>query len=91
MKNWKEWVLIKPVFDLYNSFFNNDNGFSFRKVMAAFSVFCVAYKLSMSVTDDTKKVELVIYWLAFGALCIGLVTIPDLIKFLNKKEDEKPN
>ncbi|HXP52193.1 MAG TPA: hypothetical protein VN922_19710 [Bacteroidia bacterium] len=90
-KNWKQWIIFKPVFDLYHSLFNNDNGFSYRKLMAGFSVFMTAYKLSMSVTDNELKVKLVIVWLIFGAICIGLVTIPDLIKFLSANKQLDPD
>jgi hypothetical protein len=81
-KNWKQWAVLKPLIDLYNSLFNNDKGFSYRKIAAGFSVFFVAYKISMQVTDDKLRVQLVEIWLTFGCICLGLITIPDLIKFL---------
>lgn len=89
MKNWKEWAIFKPVVDLYHSFFNNDNGFSFRKLLAAFSIVGVAAKLSIAITDEPLKFKVIVVWLLFGAVCIGLVTIPELIKFIhiNGKDD----
>lgn len=86
----KEWVIFKPFIDLYNSLFNNDKGFSFRKLYAVFAIWA-AYQLQLSVLDDKIKAAIILYWQVLGAVCIGLVTIPELIKFLNKnKPDETP-
>lgn len=87
MSNWKNWVIFKPVFDFYNSFFNNDQGFSFRKLYASIALI-FAYQLQTSILDDHVKQQVIYAWMMLGAVCIGLVTIPDLIKFLNKKDDE---
>lgn len=91
MKNWKEWPGIKAIFDIYHSFFTNDKGMSFRKLGAAYSIW-VAMKVSMAVTGDEHKVTVAISWMVFAGVLIGLVTIPELIKFLTrgKAEDPKP-
>lgn len=85
MKNWKEWALIKPFFDFYHSFFNNDMGFSFRKCGAAFAIY-TAGKISLSIQDQTMKFYVCCAWMVFAAVCIGLVTIPQLIQFLSDKK-----
>lgn len=80
-------LIITPLIDLYHSFFNNDKGMSFRKLGAVFAMYA-AYHLQLSILDDNIKKMVILAWMTFGAVCIGLVTIPDLIKFLNKKDSE---
>lgn len=82
-KNWKKWVVFKPIVDFYNMMFVNDVGASLRKVGFVFSLFC-AMDLQKSILDDNIKQIVISHWQIFGAVCIGLVTIPELIKFLNK-------
>jgi len=90
MKNWKEWIIFKPIIDVYNSFFNNDKGFSYRKLYAILAMH-YAFALQQSIVDDTIKKWVIFGWMTLGATCIGLVTIPDLIKFLNKKDENTTN
>ena len=85
----KDWIIFRPIKDLYNSLFNNEEGFSFRKIAAIFSIIVVAAKETYSIVSDVYKFYAVVSWLVFAAVCIGLVTIPDLIKFLNKTKEEK--
>ena len=89
-KTWSDFWLFKPVKDLYNSLFASDGGFSFRKLGAAFGIFYIAAKLSLSVVDEKIKYDLVLVWLVFAAVCIGLVTIPDLIKFISTSKTTPP-
>lgn len=81
--NLKNWTIFKPIIDLYNALFNNDNGFSFRKLGALFAMYS-AYKLQLTLTTDSSRQTVIMAWMTFSSVCIGLVTIPDLIKFLNK-------
>ena len=84
----KDWLIFKPFKDLYNSLFNNDSGFSFRKLYAILAMH-YAFSLQQSIVDDQVKKIVIFGWMTLGATCIGLVTIPDLIKFLSTKKDEK--
>lgn len=86
--NWKNWAICRPFIDIYNSFFNNDKGISFRKLYAILAMH-YAFQLQQSITDDNIKRWVIMMWMTLGATCIGLVTIPDLIKFLSSKKDEK--
>lgn len=88
MSNWKDWVIFKPIKDVYNSLFNNDNGFSYRKGMSAFACF-VAYKMSLDIKDDFVRERVIYAWQIVALAGIGLVAIPELIKFLNKSKDDK--
>lgn len=81
--NYKNWIILRPVKDVYNSLFNNDKGISYRKGSSAFAIYA-AYQLSISIQDDNVKKIAILFWLIFSAVGIGLVTIPDLIKYLNK-------
>jgi hypothetical protein len=68
-------------------FFTNDSGMSLRKGGFAFALFA-AYHLQLSVVDDHIKQNIISSGMIFGSVCIGLVTITDLIKFLHRDKDE---
>jgi len=87
MKNWKNWVIFKPLKDFYNSLFNNNDGFSYRKILAGFSIFA-AYKLSLDIESDEIKQHVIASWQILGATCIGLITVPQLITLFSNKKDE---
>jgi hypothetical protein len=80
-------TITKPFVDIYNAFFANNEGMSLRKLAFAFAL-GAAYQLQQSVLDDHVKQNIISSWQIFGAVCIGLVTIPELIKFLNRGKDE---
>jgi len=81
---------MKLIKDIYNSFFNNDNGFSARK-LTAFAGFCTAFKLSWSLEGE-DRLHAVYAFLATGLLCLGIVTIQNIIDFKNGKQpsNEQP-
>lgn len=88
MKNWKNWIIFTPIKDVYNSLFNNDAGISFRKLYAVLAMH-YAFNLQKSVTDDNVKKWIILAWMVLGATCIGLVTIPQLIQFLQEKKEKE--
>ena len=65
-----------------DSFKNNDNGWSRRKCMAYFAMMNAAY-LSMKHTDDNNFYAVLVTWLVFGGLLIGIIAVADIIKFKN--------
>jgi len=85
MKKVKDTLafIFKPLSDLYHMFFTNDKGMSLRKGGFVFGLIC-AYRLQTSIVDDHVKQGVISSWQIFAAVCIGLVTIPELIKFLNR-------
>lgn len=91
MKNWKNWIIFKPIKDFYNSLFNNNDGFSYRKGLGIFSA-VVALHLSEQVTNDEVKQHIIASWQILCAICVGLITVPELIKFalqlFNKNKEE---
>jgi uncharacterized membrane protein len=78
-------IVFKPIADIYNAFFTNDKGMSLRKIGFVFALLC-AYQLQTSITDDHIKQNVISAWQIFGAVCVGLVTIPELIKVLSAKD-----
>ena len=68
--------------DIWDSFKHNKQGASGRKLSAFWSIVVVSTFVSYKYTNATNLIEVLITWLVFAAVCLGLVTIPELIKFL---------
>lgn len=81
--------------DLWDSFKNNKDGASGRKLSAFWAIVVVATFISYKYTTPNNVIEMVITWLVFASICLGLVTIPELIKFLaelkNGRKEEGPS
>lgn len=79
--------------NIIESFSKKNNGFSARKLSAfhGVGVATIASLAGIFYTIHFQHPELIkfiiIVWLLFALLCLGLVTIPELIKFLNSKND----
>jgi hypothetical protein len=77
--------MIKRITDifnnLYHSFFNNDKGFSARK-LTAFAAFWTAFELAQSL-DGENRLYAVYAFLGVGLLCLGIVTMQNIISFKN--------
>ena len=81
----------KWITDLWNSFKNNPDGLSGRKVSSAWAIVVVATFLSYKYTTSETAFKIIGLWLLFGSICLGLVTIPELIKFIiEMKNKPKP-
>ena len=72
---------IKNVVD---SLFNNDKGFSARKLLALAS-FWTAFELAQSLEGD-NRLYAVYAFLAVGLLALSIVTVQNLIEFKNAKQ-----
>lgn len=81
MKN----LLIK----LIASFDNSKDGFSGRK-LSAFVAVVLGVILSVKYCDKDILDETLIIWLSFASLCLGLVTMQQIIDLKNGKK-EVPN
>jgi hypothetical protein len=68
--------------DLWNSFKTNSDGVSGRKLSAFWAIVVVATFISYKYTTSANVFEMVIVWLTFACICLGLVTIPELLKDL---------
>src|SRR5688500_2499608 len=66
--------------DLFASFNNEPSGYSARKLSAFFGVVIVSGYMSFKHSHPTNVVDLVLIWLSFSMLCLGLITIGQLIE-----------
>jgi hypothetical protein len=78
--------------DIWNSFKHNKEGASGRKLSAFWAIVVVSTYISYKYTTTANVIEMTITWLVFALVCLGLVTIPELLKHLaelkNGKKDE---
>lgn len=90
---------MNPFIDVWNSFKTGREGLSGRKMAAFWAITIVATGLSAVMAyyiikkgDDVfiQLFYLIVAWLVFGSICLGLVTIPELIKFLAELKNGKP-
>lgn len=74
---------------LIASFDNTTEGFAARKLSAFAAVVAAIYFSYQNCTPE-NVVELVVTWLVFALLCLGLVTVQNIIDFKNGKSVETP-
>lgn len=72
---------------IFHSFTNSPEGFSARK-LAAFTAVITAITVTFYFGAEGYVTELVLIWLAFGLLCLGIITIQQIIDF--KNANKKP-
>lgn len=70
----------KLVKDLFSSFNNEPSGFSARKLSAFFGVVIVSGYITFKHSGPSNVVDLVLIWLSFAMLCLGLITVGQLIE-----------
>jgi hypothetical protein len=70
--------------DLLNSFKNNTTGYSGRKLSAFVGVATAIY-LTICKIPLENQLESLMVWLAFSLLCLGIVTVQNIIEFKNGK------
>ena len=75
--------------DIWNSFKHNKDGASGRKLSAFWSIVVVSTFATYKYTTNNNLIEVLIIWLTFASICLGLVTIPELIKFLAELKNGK--
>jgi len=73
---------MKLIDDIYNSFNNNSKteGFSARK-LSAFAGVMVAMIATFRFCDEKILVDVIIAWLLFALLCMGIITLQQVIDF----------
>lgn len=82
---------MKKIFsDLVASLNTENTGYSARKLSAFFGVVFVAGWITHSNVNPQNVTDLVLIWLCFAMLCLGLVTIGQLVELrtgmISKKE-----
>lgn len=77
----------KIIAKLLNSFDTEKGGYSGRKLSAFVSIIIAAY-FGFRFGDEKSIVELTIIWLSFALLCLGIVTIEQIIKLKNNGQTD---
>lgn len=72
---------------LFNSLDNHSLGFSGRKLTALFSILMGAYITVVKLPTE-QYFEALCAWLCVALLCLGIVTIQNIIEFKNGKQKE---
>lgn len=75
---------MKLVEDIYNSFHNKPDGFSARK-LSAFAGVTVAVIVTMRFCNDKILTDVITVWLVFSLLCLGIITLQQVIDFRGGK------
>ena len=68
--------------DLLNSLKNNTSGYSGRKLSALVGVITGVYLTIFKIPLEHQLNALMV-WLAFSLLCLGIVTVQNIIEFKN--------
>lgn len=87
--------------DVWDSFKTGTAGLSGRKLAAFWAITVVATLVTFAIAfvvykrNENEALLYLLYalfaWLVFGTVCLGLVTIPELIKFLAELKNGKSN
>lgn len=86
MKNKKSSMWGKFI----NSFDNTKNGFSARKLSAFIAVLTSIYA-TYKFVDTTTVVHSLMVWLTFALLCLGIITVEQILKFKGNIENKEDN
>ena len=70
------------ILNIIDSFHNSPGGFSARK-LSAFAAVCIASIITCYYADAENVVTLVLLWLVFALLCLGIITAEHIIRFRN--------
>jgi hypothetical protein len=72
--------------NLINSLKNDSTGFSGRKLSALVGVITGVYLTIFKIPLE-NQLDALMVWLGFSLLCLGIVTIQNIIDFKNGKKD----
>ena len=76
--------------NLIASFTTEKDGYSARK-LSAFAAVVVAIYITIKLIPIAAQIDALYAWLAFGLLCLGIVTIEQIINLKNNKPNEQIN
>ena len=71
--------------NIINSFYNNNLGYSSRKLSALAGVMVGVY-ITVHEIPKTDLITALYAWLGFALLCLGIITIQNIIDFKNGKQ-----
>ena len=78
--------IVTLIKDFFLSFSNRDGGLSARK-LNAYAAVVIAIQATTWIGDAQTLMYVIFAWLTFACVCLGLVTIPELIKVLKGKDE----
>jgi hypothetical protein len=73
---------------LLSSFDNSPGGFSARKLSAFTAVMAVSVIITHRYTTPENLRDILIVWLTFALLCLGIITAEQVIRFREGKENK---
>lgn len=80
--------IIKIFENLLNSFNTGTGGYSGRKLSACFAVITSGV-ITYQYMKPEYLAECLVIWLAFALLCLGIVTIEQIIKLKNESSNKQ--
>ena len=82
--------MIEYLKKLIASFDNDNAGFSARK-LSAFAAVATAIYITVKEIPKEFLIEALYAWLGFALLCLGIITLEQIIKFKNPQNDPTTN
>jgi len=82
---------MKKIFsNLINSFTTDKDGYSARK-LSAFAAVCVAMYVTAKKIPEVAQIDALYAWLIFAGVCLGIVTIEQIINLKNGSPKQQDN
>jgi hypothetical protein len=82
---------MKKLFDNFiKSFTTDSEGFSARKLSAFVAVITAIYVTAKEIPQETQ-IHALYAWLCFALICLGIVTIEQIIRFKNGSNNISEN
>lgn len=76
---------------LESTFDTNTKGYSSRKLSAFWAIVVMGGLLTWKYGDKENAVEMLTAWLVFGLLCLGIITVQNIINFKNGTTTNNPS
>jgi hypothetical protein len=73
----------KIIQKLESTFDTRTKGYSSRKLSAFWAIVVMGGLLTWKYGDKDNAVEMLTAWLVFGLLCLGIITVQNIINFKN--------
>ena len=71
----------KIIQKLESTFDTTTKGYSSRKLSAFYAIVVMGGLLTWKYGDENNAVEMLTAWLIFGLLCLGIITVQNIINF----------
>jgi hypothetical protein len=88
---WLARIIVEFSKGIWKSFFTDDEGASARK-LSAFAGVVISYYITIVLLPKEFQLDALHSWLVFALLCLGIVTIEQIVKLFNgNKNDSNDN